>query len=158
MNWEAIGATGEVVGAVAVLATLIYLAVQIRQNTIAMRSTTARETLRSFADTIAWLGNSPGNAAIFHRGLFQLDNLNPEEQTHFQLMLVNVFINADVAYTDWKSGVLGSEEWEQVVNTLNFYFSLPCGSWAWKRSGFFVTQPFRNFIESEFSLLDETGK
>ena len=32
MSWEAIGAVGEVVGAVAVLATLLYLAVQIRQN------------------------------------------------------------------------------------------------------------------------------
>ena len=33
MNWEAIGAVGESLGAIAVLVTLIYLAVQIRQNT-----------------------------------------------------------------------------------------------------------------------------
>ena len=36
MNWEAIGATGEVVGAVAVFATLVYLAIQIRQNTASL--------------------------------------------------------------------------------------------------------------------------
>ena len=33
MNWEALGAIGELIGAVAVMATLIYLAIQIRQNT-----------------------------------------------------------------------------------------------------------------------------
>ena len=33
MNWDAIGAIGEIVGAVAVVATLFYLASQIRQNT-----------------------------------------------------------------------------------------------------------------------------
>ena len=33
MNWEAIGATGEVLGALIVVITLGYLAVQIRQNT-----------------------------------------------------------------------------------------------------------------------------
>ena len=33
MNWEAIGAIGEIVGAVAVVATLAYLAVQLRHNT-----------------------------------------------------------------------------------------------------------------------------
>lgn len=33
MNWEAIGAVGESLGGVAVLVTLIYLAVQVRQNT-----------------------------------------------------------------------------------------------------------------------------
>jgi hypothetical protein len=33
MNWEAVGALGEIVGALAVLVTLVYLATQIRQNT-----------------------------------------------------------------------------------------------------------------------------
>ena len=33
MNWEAIGAVGESLGAIAVLVTQIYLAVQVRQNT-----------------------------------------------------------------------------------------------------------------------------
>lgn len=32
MNWEAIGAVGEVVGAIAVLVTIFYFAIQIRQN------------------------------------------------------------------------------------------------------------------------------
>ncbi len=36
MNWEAIGAVGEIVGAAAVVVTLIYLAAQVRQNTKSM--------------------------------------------------------------------------------------------------------------------------
>ena len=40
MNWEAIGAVGEVLGAVAVVLTLIYLSLQIRQNTKAMKGAT----------------------------------------------------------------------------------------------------------------------
>ena len=38
MNWEAIGAVGEILGAVAVVATLFYLATQIRQNTKVARA------------------------------------------------------------------------------------------------------------------------
>ena len=38
MNWEAIGAVGEVLGAATVLITLGYLAVQIRQNTQVMQN------------------------------------------------------------------------------------------------------------------------
>ena len=37
MNWEALGALSELIGAIAVVLTLIYLAVQIRQNTRAIR-------------------------------------------------------------------------------------------------------------------------
>ena len=35
MNWDAIGAVGEIVGALAVVVTLIYLAVQTRHSAAA---------------------------------------------------------------------------------------------------------------------------
>jgi len=38
MNWEAIGPIGEIVGVLAVFLTLIYLAIQIKQNTIAVQA------------------------------------------------------------------------------------------------------------------------
>ena len=38
MNWEAIGAIGELIGGAAVVATLIYLAIQLRQNTKGIRA------------------------------------------------------------------------------------------------------------------------
>lgn len=44
MNWEALEAVGEIVGAVAVLATLLYLATQIRNQ-----NQQARDANRQFA-------------------------------------------------------------------------------------------------------------
>lgn len=38
MNWEAIGSVGEVVGAIAVLATLVYLTIQVRQGNRLMQA------------------------------------------------------------------------------------------------------------------------
>ena len=59
MNWEAIGAIGEIIGAIAVLATLLYLAQQIRQsnrfaiasNEIAIRNGFATLNEAQFGDT-----------------------------------------------------------------------------------------------------------
>lgn len=45
MNWEAIGAVGEVLGAVGVILTLGYLAVQIRQNTAMMTAQTVQASV-----------------------------------------------------------------------------------------------------------------
>ena len=56
MNWDAIGAIGEVGGAVAVVVTLIYLAVQLRQNTRAIRSANYaayNQVASSWADFVA---------------------------------------------------------------------------------------------------------
>ena len=44
MNWEAAGAIGELVGAAGVIASLIYVGYQIRQNTIATERSNARQT------------------------------------------------------------------------------------------------------------------
>ncbi|MGK0223063.1 MAG: hypothetical protein ACI9ON_002306 [Limisphaerales bacterium] len=57
MNWDAIGAVGEVVGAIAVLATLFYFAIQIRQN-----SRNVEESLRSLR-----LGAADSTVASFAR-------------------------------------------------------------------------------------------
>ena len=40
MNWDAIGAVGEILGAAAVVLSLVYLATQIRQGTSATRTAT----------------------------------------------------------------------------------------------------------------------
>ena len=43
MNWDAIGAIGEIIGAIAVLVTLIYLSVQIRQSSETQRAQTYQQ-------------------------------------------------------------------------------------------------------------------
>jgi hypothetical protein len=53
MNWQAIGAIGEIGGAVAVLVSLIYLATQIRQNTKMMRSSAKQELTISTQNLIS---------------------------------------------------------------------------------------------------------
>jgi hypothetical protein len=44
VNWEAIGAIGEVIGAIGVIVTLGYLAVQVRQGSHVVRSS-ARQAI-----------------------------------------------------------------------------------------------------------------
>jgi hypothetical protein len=45
LDWEAVGAIGEIVGAVGVLATLIYLAAQIRDNTRSLQAASLQSVL-----------------------------------------------------------------------------------------------------------------
>jgi len=62
MNWDAIGATAELLGAVGVIASLVYLATQIRQSRDQIRTATYQQIFenleavsrRGFGD-LAWL-------------------------------------------------------------------------------------------------------
>jgi len=52
MNWDAIGALAEAIGAIAVIVTLVYLAIQLRQNTRAIERSTERGV---FDDANDWM-------------------------------------------------------------------------------------------------------
>src|SRR5215471_12958793 len=51
INWEALGAVANVLAAVGVIATLIYLSIQIRQNTKAVRSSSIQNLVQNFSTT-----------------------------------------------------------------------------------------------------------
>ena len=88
MNWDAIGAIGEIVGATGVIVTLIYLAVQIRQNTSATNRTNVRNVLESNNSALSSLLDE-SVSEIFVRGLKSLEGLNEVERYRFD----NAFYN-----------------------------------------------------------------
>ena len=65
MNWDAIAAIGEVVGAIAVVATLFYLALQIRQNTRMSRAAMTKDLLLASRSAIMDLTSNDKLAEIW---------------------------------------------------------------------------------------------
>ena len=68
MNWDAIGAIGEILAAIAVVATLIYLAKQIQQNSQAVEVSALRDTTEQWNRWSEVLATSPHLAEIVLRG------------------------------------------------------------------------------------------
>ena len=87
MNWDAIAAVGELLGASAVLVTLIYLAVQIRQNTSAVATATYESTMTGFNDINIVVAGNPALASVLDRGCQNPDSLNTEEVVQFNFLL-----------------------------------------------------------------------
>ena len=73
MSWEAIGAIGETVGALAVVVSLVYLAMQIRNQNQEARAATMQQVLQSNADAISQLQN-PDLAEIWIKGVEDIGN------------------------------------------------------------------------------------
>ena len=60
MNWDAVGASAELLAAVGVIVSLLYLAAQIRQNTRSVRAGTFQDFTRESAETTRLLLLEPG--------------------------------------------------------------------------------------------------
>lgn len=68
INWEAISAIGKIVGALAVLVTLIYLAIQLKQNTTAVATSTYESTMTGFNDINVVVASHHELASLLDRG------------------------------------------------------------------------------------------
>ena len=89
MSWDAIGAVGEVLGALAVVFSLIYLASQIRTNNKAIKQSMAQEQTRGLDAIIALLAPNPELVDIWNRGNADPESLNATELTQYNLVLMH---------------------------------------------------------------------
>ena len=89
MNWEALGAVGEIIGAIAILATLYYLAKQIKiqhgeleRSNNHVRAQLAIEINRTFVENFDPLMRDKDFVPIVHKGIND-QPLDEIERTQF---------------------------------------------------------------------------
>ena len=79
MNWEAIGAIGEVVGATGVILSLLYLAIQIRGEARAKRASTVHDQSNAYRDFLHSIAADDQLSDIYLRGLRDAEELDETE-------------------------------------------------------------------------------
>ena len=84
MNWDAIGAISEGIGAIAVVVTLAYLGRQVRQNSRLLRSQTDSNAWSHYAESLTVLASSPQASALLVKGFRSMSALTEEERMQFQ--------------------------------------------------------------------------
>ena len=127
MNWDAIGAIGEILGAIAVFMTLVYLAVQIRQNTASVTTATYDSVMAGITDINLVVARDPEVASIVARGFLVPDSLNAFEAYRFQFILrswANQWLKMLRLY---ERGALSPPEWERLAQEAAQTFALPGG-------------------------------
>ena len=97
MNWDAIGAMGEIFGAIAVLTTVAYLAIQVRRSNELSRFSSSRDVLNQFNE----LNQLVTTDSTLRAALMKTDELNVDEEEqiyNFAMMFCNVWMTVQVAY------------------------------------------------------------
>ena len=138
MNWEAIGAIGEVVGAAAVVASLVYLAVQIRQNTRTIRRASARQSGEKNAVALRGLADYSELFAGDFMGLDRIADLDSSLRMRFD-MIFGMWMQAiEQTFADVREGLLDPEYAVPYRDHLRHVFSCPGGQewWSERRAWF----------------------
>lgn len=138
MNWDAIGAIAESIGALGVVISLVYLALQIRQsgssveqNTVALRSSTYQSIVDAVANYNSFILQNERLAELTWKGRTEFNSLSEDERRLFQVYLANIFHCFSAAQYHFESGLLPKEEWYGFRNILAATFQSPGVNAAW---------------------------
>jgi hypothetical protein len=125
MNWEAIGAIGEIVGSFAVLITLIYLAQQIKQNTRSQSIATYEAAMSGYNDVQTFVASDLESASIWRRGSIDFVSLNEDEAVRFEFMVRNYTNHVYKLLRLYEDGALPETEWNNTIDEAKQFFQLP---------------------------------
>ena len=135
------GAIGEIVGAIGVILTLVYLATQIRQNTRSMSENNLHtQTDRSIGHS-RFVAGTPEMMSIYQRGMDDPTQLTKEEYWRFGTFLFSMFLDFQESYH-----LRGRDEdfyWRISNQNYLFYLSKPGGRQWWDGQG-------RHMLDEEF--------
>jgi hypothetical protein len=128
-----LGSIGEFIAAIATVATLVYLAVQIRQSTKQARLTANRELGASIHDGFAPLFN-PGFARIWRLGRYDPDQLDEDERAAFGMLLERQLYSFQNVVHQYDNGVLEQDTFESMVVLFSDLVSTPGGVAYWSKN------------------------
>ena len=117
MNWEAVGAIGEIIGAAAVVGSLVYLASQIRTQNRETRAASVHQVLHEWSTAISRL-HEPEMADIFVAAIEDFDSLGPSQRLRFVIYLMVAVRSFEDAYFQWREGRLEDNVWRPLLTSL----------------------------------------
>jgi len=158
MNWEAIGAIGEVVGASAVFISLLYLALQIRNSRRSDQIVAAAEAASAVQDWIGQIVRDETLYDLYRRGITDYGSLSRSEKGRYSLLLTQFFRNAETGWLQMQMGVVDTAYWSGVEATLIYILGTPGGASFLAKNGRFFGTDFLSAMQKVLLESDSTEK
>ncbi|XUU59771.1 hypothetical protein ACRAQ6_09335 [Erythrobacter sp. HA6-11] len=119
LDWSAISAVSDILAAIAVVASLWFVASQLRQNTKAIVANSRQGLLD------ADLGLITGfiDHALDPHLISDRDKLSPEDERRLTWMVVKALRVREFAWHQYRSGILDEDSWESYMQPVPGIFS-----------------------------------
>ena len=147
MNWEAIGAVGEIVGAVAVVGSLLYLATQIRTQTRDSKLAAVRELTANLMESYAPLLD-PQLAEVWTRGAKDFDKLADSEKAQMIAFLQIYFRALESAYYQANESGLDSRIWDGIIRHTGSLLATSAVERIWQARKRSYSEEFQAFVDN----------
>jgi len=138
-----LGSLGEAIAALAVVVSLLYVAVQVRQNTRSVRAATYQAFSESYGDFRTLLVKDERLGALFGKGLRSRSELSTSERFQFDSLMMNFTRVAEVNFYHEINGLVDEPFYRGWRDEAVEIWRLPGAREWWSESSRFFNADFR---------------
>src|SRR5256886_15448791 len=148
MNWEMLAAIGQLAAVFVGIPSLIYLAVQIREQTKERRQSAVHALTVQWGDLTRALHESAEFTAIYLRGVHSFHDLDAVSKLRFSAFQ-NLFLkNFEGMYYPRREGILTSELWDEIDRTMSDFLAYDGIQQWWETRKHWHTEAFVRVVEA----------
>jgi hypothetical protein len=133
VNWEAIGAVGEVFGGLIVMISVVYLAIQVRQSNRHAEASADVAWMDGWNQVLNGWVEDDVTIETLQAGFEDFDGLPSKQQARFQ-MKIGAMVNHWVLADQLKSkGLMAEKIFDEATDVVTAVLSTPGGLQYWER-------------------------
>ena len=149
MSLDQLANIAEIVSSVAVIISLVYLALQIRSSTEAQRTSTYHSIVSDFAALNRSIASTPELSFLLVNAMENFYDLKPDEKARMSQLFFQLYHFFENMYYQNKKGYLEEEVWAGWKLLMLTYHSRPGFQAWWKNRRDVYSASFVRFLETE---------
>ena len=147
MNWDALGAIGEIIGAFAVVISLIYLASQIRTQNKETRIASVHDISEAFRSGITSFQDAQ-RANVYTKALNSCDELTNSEKLQFISMVQGLLRVWEEAYFQFTEDRLDDRVWDSMVSQYSDWMASNGFQRVWEIRKHTYNPDFQKYVDT----------
>jgi hypothetical protein len=155
MTLESLALLSQIAGTIAVLASLIFVGLQIRQQANATRAQTEQAIAANWMALAQVIGST---AEPFTAGLISTNatfaELNDADRMRFLAAIFALFKHYENMFLQFQKGRISQDDWEPWSNHLQMYFHQPGVQTWWSLRKAAFSPVFRKFLDESMAPIE----
>ena len=148
MDLQSLANLSEVIGSIVVVLSLIYLAVQVRQNTEAQQTENYSRALDRLAAMQSMLSQDGEISLILSKGTLDTSKLTPRERLRFTWFFYECFGAYEFMFHASRTDAIPEEVWTRWSLGVAWWLTFPGVQAWWHTTPIPFTESFTAFVDS----------
>ena len=149
INWDAVAALSEAFGVIAVVTSLIFVGLQIRQSANASKVEAARNISAEWRSVYKGAADSRQLADIIYRGGIDHESLDGVDLMQYNAAMHQIFHAAASTYYQYENGALDEETFRGICRQLRQMCGIPGVNDYWVSRKEIFPERFQAYFDKE---------